>query len=81
MPGSESSPAAGDDQVGAAVDGVVEVGEGAVDRRRQQEDAEDHPDAEDDPAAVSSARPAGATWRSASEAKERTSVPLRTRAR
>ena len=41
--GATASPTdAGDDEVGASVDGVEEVAEGAVDRRRQQQDAEDH---------------------------------------
>ena len=40
---------AGDDQVGPPVDRVEEVVEGAVDRRREQQDAEDHRHAEHDP--------------------------------
>jgi hypothetical protein len=38
-----------DDQVGAAVDRVEEVGERLVDGHREQEDAEDHRHAEHDP--------------------------------
>jgi hypothetical protein len=38
-----------DDEVGASVDGVEEIAEGALDRRAEQQNPEDHRDPEDDP--------------------------------
>ena len=62
-----------DDQVGLAVDRVVEVGEGALDRRRQQQDAADHPHAEHDPGRRQQQPAAGASAAGAAPARSRTS--------